>query len=305
MSTSPPDQTLCALIEPAHGALWSECSSGNDQHSSGSQGAGTTLTWIQRFGLKPRVIAGSDCTWCDSVIARQSDIHPSCSLRWWGYQRFNGNSWLFLQCIKNIWVFTWTLSRFTGHVSWRPIRVQYSETKYTNERPRHVSLDLRRPESVSRGQKYDDTFHIFHAPWSFWMQQYPGPTLSRNKFLTRDHSLTSFSQSQAESVSNISSQLPKHFSENNICKIQQPNLISYLSLTRTIEHCSILPHIIWCPHISDSSWLDYLWQFVIHRDQWEAELSSDWPIRGKDGELLQQWASSHHWVEWPHSSAFS
>ena len=54
---------------PVCPALRSGCSSGTDQHSSGSHGAETTLTWIQRFGLKPRVIAGTDCSRWGPVIA--------------------------------------------------------------------------------------------------------------------------------------------------------------------------------------------------------------------------------------------
>ena len=96
------------------------------------------------------------------------------------------------------------------------------------------------------------------------------------------------------------------FQKTMFAKYNDPHWKSYLNLfTRTIEHFDILLQIIWCPHISDFSWLEYLWRLVMHSDQWEACLSSDWPIRGQHGELLQQRASSNHRVQWPHSSAFS
>ena len=234
-------------------------------------------------------------------------------MRWWGYQRSNGIPDFSCNALKTLWVFTWTLSRFAGYVLWRPIRLEFFETKSTNEKPRHVSLGHgRSPESVSRGQKYDDTFHIFHAPWSYfidcaktsWFDSVSGNFL----FISRDPSLTSFSQSQAESVSNISSQLGetlfgKQCLQNTMTPTGNPISISYI--TRTIELFDILLQIIWCPHISDPSWLEYLWLLVMHSDQWEANLSSDWPLRGQDGELLQQRASPNHRVQWPHSSAFS
>lgn len=155
-----------------------------------------------------------------------------------------------------------------------------------------MSLGLgRSPESVSRGQKYDDTY-FFHAPWSYW-----NILVSRNLYIARDPSLTSFPQSQAESVSNISSQLGETlFRKQYLQNTMTPRKILSRSVARTIEPFYIQLHNIWCPHISDSSWLEYLWQLVIQSDQWEAELISDWPIIGQHGELLQQRASSHHRV---------
>ena len=259
--------------------------SGNYQHSSGSQGAETTLTWIQRFGLTGVVLV---IVPGDSVTARQSDIHPCCSVRWWGYQRSNGIPDFSCDALKVLWVFTWTLSRFTGYVSRRSIRVRINQWKATSRvtRPRKVAR-----VSQSRS-KYDDTYHIFHAPWSYW-----NILVSRNLCIACDPSLTSFSQSQAESVSNISSQLGETlFRKQYLQNTMTPRKILSRSVARTIEPFYLLLHIVWYPHISDSSWLEYLWQLVIHSDQWEAELISDWPIRSQHGELLQQRASSHHRV---------
>lgn len=142
--------------------------SGNYQHSSGSQGAETTLTWIQRFGLTGVSEIAAVIVPGDSVTARQSDIHPCCSVRWWGYQRSNGIPDFSCDALKVLWVFTWTLSRFTGYVSRRSIRVRINQWKATSRvtRPRKVAR-----VSQSRSKIW---WHLSHFPCSVIILKHPG-----------------------------------------------------------------------------------------------------------------------------------